>query len=233
MSKLAKAIPAAVLISTALLASPSASSAATQVGQTVDPSSSFCSQNTTWLQSTSPSNQYVVPTDGVITSWSFLGGSIAPSQLKLKVGHVGTTSLTIVGESAPENPAANSLNTFSARVPVHALDVIGFYWPSPSARCANTSAPGYTEVFTNGDILPGATGSPIQPEANVQLDISALLEPDADHDGFGDQTQDQCPTNAATQGPCPVTHKKKKCKKHKKHHSAAVAKKKCKKKKHH
>jgi hypothetical protein len=233
MSKLAKAIPAAVLISTALLASPSASSAATQVGQTVDPSSSFCSQNTTWLQSTSPSNQYVVPTDGVITSWSFLGGSIAPSQLKLKVGHVGTTSLTIVGESAPQTPAANSLNTFSTRISVHALDVIGFYWPSPNARCANTSAPGYTEVFTNGDILPGATGSPIQPEANVQLDISALLEPDADHDGFGDQTQDQCPTNAATQGPCPVTHKKKKCKKHKKHRSAESAKKKKCKKKHH
>jgi len=30
-----------------------------------------------------------------------------------------------------------------------------------------------------------------------------MLEPDADHDGFGDETQDQCPTHASTQGPCP------------------------------
>src|SRR5262249_49078219 len=32
--------------------------------------------------------------------------------------------------------------------------------------------------------------------------VSAVIEPDADHDGFGDETQDQCPTQATTQGPC-------------------------------
>jgi hypothetical protein len=65
--------------------------------------------------------------------------------------------------------------------------------------------------------------------------VQATVEPDADHDGFGDETQDQCPTDASTQGPCPTSapptppppHKKK-CKKHK-HRSAEVAKK-CKKK---
>ena len=30
-------------------------------------------------------------------------------------------------------------------------------------------------------------------------------EPDADGDGFGDESQDQCPTDASTQGPCPIT----------------------------
>ena len=68
------------------------------------------------------------------------------------------------------------------------------------------------------------------------MDLSATLEPDADHDDFGDESQDQCPTNASTQGACPVTPAtptKKKCKKHKKHRSAKSAKKKkCKKKKH-
>jgi hypothetical protein len=52
--------------------------------------------------------------------------------------------------------------------------------------------------------------------------------------GFGDETQDQCPSVATTQGTCPTATPavtpKKKCKK-KKHrsHSASVAKKKCKK----
>jgi hypothetical protein len=68
--------------------------------------------------------------------------------------------------------------------------------------------------------------------------ISGTIEADADGDGFGDDTQDQCPTNASTQAPCPTTtpvvapppHKKK-CKK--KHRSAdAVVAKKCKKKHH-
>jgi hypothetical protein len=35
-----------------------------------------------------------------------------------------------------------------------------------------------------------------------ELLMSADVEPDADHDGFGDETQDQCPTQATTQGPC-------------------------------
>ena len=41
-------------------------------------------------------------------------------------------------------------------------------------------------------------------EFEARLLLSAQLEPDADHDGYGDETQDQCPTDAATQGPCPL-----------------------------
>jgi hypothetical protein len=82
-----------------------------------------------------------------------------------------------------------------------------------------SDVPPSTQTFTAG--------------GNVQLDVSARLEADADHDGFGDETQDQCPTNGTIQGPCPVTPaKKKKCKKRKKHKSAAAIAKKCKKKHH-
>ena len=70
------------------------------------------------------------------------------------------------------------------------------------------------------------------------IDISATLEPDADNDGFGDESQDQCLGQAGGSNGCPgplpaapssqpVT--KKKCKKHK-HRSASAAKKHCKKK---
>ena len=38
-----------------------------------------------------------------------------------------------------------------------------------------------------------------------ELEVQATIEPDADNDGFGDETQDQCPTQAATQGPCDTT----------------------------
>jgi hypothetical protein len=53
--------------------------------------------------------------------------------------------------------------------------------------------------------------------------VQYLIEPDADRDGFGDETQDRCRTNASTQATCPV--KAKKCKKKKKR-----KKKRCKKK---
>lgn len=35
-----------------------------------------------------------------------------------------------------------------------------------------------------------------------ELLVQADIEPDADHDGFGDETQDGCPTQATTQGAC-------------------------------
>jgi hypothetical protein len=63
--------------------------------------------------------------------------------------------------------------------------------------------------------------------------VQYSVEPDADHDGYGDETQDKCLSNASAHGACPVpTVKKKKCRKHKKsNHAAEVAKKKCKKRK--
>jgi hypothetical protein len=61
--------------------------------------------------------------------------------------------------------------------------------------------------------------------------VSGIVEPDADHDGFGDQSQDLCPTDASTHGACPVAPAKKKCRR--RHHSAAKAKKRCKRRKHH
>ena len=48
----------------------------------------------------------------------------------------------------------------------------------------------------------GARGST---EAANELMVAATIEPDADRDGFGDETQDQCPRQATTQGPCDDT----------------------------
>ncbi len=42
-------------------------------------------------------------------------------------------------------------------------------------------------------------------EVQNELQVQATIEPDADNDGFGDETQDQCPTQATTQGPCDTT----------------------------
>ena len=188
-----------VAVAAALTAAPSDGSGATRVGQTVDPSPSplRCTSDDTWLQQASPNDQFVIPFNGVITSWSFRGGTAVPSQLKLKVGRVGTSSLTITGESALEAPAANQLNTFSTRIPSHAGEVIGFYFASAvEAQCALRQV-GYTNVLALGDIRPGGAGSPITAEGN-HLDVSAMLEPDCDRDGLGDESQDNdlsgCPT---------------------------------------
>jgi hypothetical protein len=223
-----------------LLAGPGTASAATTLGETFVPADSF-TQPTIGLQAQSPGNQYAAPSPGVITSWSFQASfGAVPQGLKLKVGRsAGGADFTIVGESAPKNPVSNQLNTYTdLSIPVQAGDVIGL-WPGTAvfeAHFFNTVRidTGFAGVEHVGDLAPNDTDTFSGP-AGEQIDVSAKLEPDADRDGFGDETQDQCPADASTQGACaPSPAPRAKCKKKKKHRSAdAAKKKKCKKKKRH
>jgi hypothetical protein len=220
-----------------LFAAPASASAATTLGETFTPPDSFTAP-TIALQAQSPGNEYAAPSPGVITSWSFQASfGAVPQGLKLKVGRTASgADFTIVGESAPKNPVSNQLNTYTdVRIPVQAGDVIGL-WPGDVDNDAHFFRTvridtGFAGVEHPGDLAPGGTDEFTGP-AGEQVDVSAKLEPDADADGFGDETQDQCPTNASTQGACaPSPTPRAKCKKKKKHRSAEAAKKKCKKKK--
>jgi hypothetical protein len=217
---------------------PTGANAATTLGETFVPPDAF-TQPSIGLQAQSPGNQYAAPSPGVITSWSFQASfGAVPQGLKLKVGRsAGGTDFTIVGESAPKNPTSNQLNTYTdVSIPVQTGDVIGLYPGTDvfEAHFFKTLAPGFGGVVHVGDLAPGATDSFEAPQT-YQFDVSAKLEPDADHDGFGDETQDQCPTSGGSQAPCAVAPTpappKKKCKKKKHKRSAEAAKKKCKKKK--
>jgi hypothetical protein len=220
------------------LVSATSAGAATNLGETFDPPD-ICATDTTYIVTGSVGNTYTVPSSGVISRWSFHAGSLAPDTVKLKLGRVGPgtdlsadTNLSVVGESASEVPTASSLNQYSTRISVQQGDFLGIYLGGDGgeALCGDGSSLGFPDHFHSSEVLAG-TSANFTREDEGQIDVAAVLEPDADHDGFGDETQDQCPSNAGTQGSCPV---KNKCKKHKKkHHSAESAKKKkCKKKKH-
>ena len=191
----------------------------------------------------SPGNTYTAPSSGVISRWSFQAGSSVPESVKLKVGRAApgtnlsapTVDLSVTGESASEVLVTNSLNSYSTRVSVQQGDFLGIYLGGIDyVPCGDQSSTGFVDHYNVSDVLAG-TNATFTRETEGQVEVAAVLEPDADHDGFGDETQDQCATNAGTQGPCTATQVKKKCKKHKKHRSAESAKKKkCKhKKKHH
>jgi len=178
--------------------------AATQIGQTFSPPPAFCGPGgTTNLQSGSPGSTHVAPTDGVITTWS-VQTPIGPPSLKLKLARpLSATDFTIVGQSTVETPVASTLNSFATRLPAHAGDVIGFAQVGPGGCLTQSGFPGYIWSNTGSDVPPGTTAS-FAAFANNKLDISASLEPDVDGDGFGDETQDQCPTDDTAQGACPV-----------------------------
>lgn len=205
MRRFSPAFLVPVVVLAGSLVGPSAASAVTQVGETFPGATGSCDTGTA-LQSSSPGSplKYAAPSAGVITAWSFHASPIAPTLLKLKVARpAGGNAFTIVGESPPKSPAGGVLSTYTdVRIAVHPGDVIGFYVESASddAECFR-SAPGFG--FHYGiDRPPGSTAEYTPSALSSQMSISARLEPDGDGDGFGDESQDQCPTDATTQGPC-------------------------------
>ena len=181
----------------------------------------------------------VPPGGGVITSWR-AGGLDGDRDLALRVftGDPSGTSFTPVAESPTETFPSGMNPSFPTRISVSGGELLGLHIPvGPNVSgCIYVGAGvGNTWSMANSVMSVGQTETHTAiPDG--RLNVSAVLEPDADHDGFGDETQDQCPTNASTQGPCPVAPvkpvtsvKKEKCKKHK---SSSVIAKKCKKKHH-
>jgi hypothetical protein len=140
---------------------------------------------------------------GVITSWSMLAGPSDAATVALSVlGPHGGSAVTVMGTTAPRQLTPGRLNTFLTRVPVTAGGDLALYVSPGSA-----SAPGCyfatTEQFdwigfnVGGDIPQPATGQTLVVSATlmkVRLNLSAHIEPDADGDGYGDLTQDACPT---------------------------------------
>ncbi|HJZ38017.1 MAG TPA: hypothetical protein VJ204_17235 [Solirubrobacterales bacterium] len=156
-----------------------------------------------------------IPSAGVITSWTFTVGGIVPPEFqvteKLKVFAPTETpgQLKVVGES----PAtiSSSSTTSAVRIPVQSGDLLGSSLSllnngklEQGAFYCDTENPGDEIATVSGDPITGSTVSTLSTEAGLQNPIVVSVEPDADGDGYGDETQDQCPTDASTHGPCPA-----------------------------
>ncbi len=125
---------------------------------------------------------------------------------------------------------SSGVQTFPARVPIVAGDYLAIEFGSdrrqhPDLRRRASSA--RPSRFT-GAARCLTDGSPFTANhTGAELVLRARVEPDSDADGFGDETQDNCPGQAGVNAGCKA---KKKCKRKGKKKSAAAKKKKgCKK----
>jgi hypothetical protein len=204
-SKLVSAAAGAALA--ILLLGASSASAATEVGNSCvgDRANQEDAPSATIVQLSSTTNpgSVSVSVAGVITKWKVnvvpYPGGISE---KLKVlRSTGGNSFTTVGESTTQ-AIVGGQNTFDTRIPVQPGDRLGAYSSLAAIYCESSSSP--------GDVLGVAPDTPLGATAsykelpNGQVAISAIVEPDTDNDGFGDETQDLCPQNAAVQTACPV-----------------------------
>jgi hypothetical protein len=146
-----------------------------------------------------------VPSSGVVTKWKV--DSAVPSTFIERMRVLRATGkaneFTAVGESTGQS-VSPGLNAFDTRVAVTAGDRIGVSSVNPSAALYCETG----KVEDGSGVLPeylttGSTNT-FSAATGIQVAVSAVVEPDADNDGYGDETQDGCPQSAAFQTVCPV-----------------------------
>ncbi len=138
----------------------------------------------------------------MITAWrvnlAFPGEGFSE---KLKVLRGGVGEATAVGESSVES-LTGTLNIFKTRISVQPGDRLGIYGKEPSFITCKATSGDVLGAYT-GEVAVGSKGESAG-AAEGKLPISAFLEPDADGDGYGDETQDRCPTDPSTHDACPL-----------------------------
>jgi hypothetical protein len=210
-------VSAAVLCAMAVgLISTGSASASILVGNSCAASSAATSVTIVSLKNApGDSLPAAIPSNGVITSWTFnlglpiTGMGIYEEQLKV-FAPVAPNQFKVVAESELGTIGQGATN-FQTRLPVQSGDLLG---SSVVAHSATENAQGalFCQTKNAGDevaILPGnpntgATESPLETDPEIQNPVTATVEPDADGDGYGDETQDKCPTDASTHEACPV-----------------------------
>jgi hypothetical protein len=195
----------------ATLAAPSTAGAAVSLGQTGAPNLSCGGQFYLIQSATDGPPSYAVPPGpyGVITSWSVEGnsGEEGPGTGRLFVWRptAAPNQFVYVDSTDPEIFVAGIVRTFAARIPVQVGDVLGMLAPQPCLLGGPGQPVGDQVRFFGSTTEPmkGSTQTTTGLLSGDRILIAASVEPDSDRDGFGDETQDQCPTNATTQGSCP------------------------------
>jgi hypothetical protein len=148
-------------------------------------------------------NGLTSPINGVIVKWRVKSGSTGnPVRLRVLRPN-GGASFTGAGTSTAGATVSGVAETAS-RVSIRAGDSIGLNIGNSALVWANTPSAnglvwGSVNGFTGG-LADGATGTGDAQTAK-QLLVQAVVEPDADGDGFGDETQDGCPADPTRQTP--------------------------------
>ena len=142
-----------------------------------------------------PGRRVTAPSSGVITRFQIRAGTtVSPVRLVVirRPQGPGNQPGELAARSAQVTPTADAVTPFAARIPIAAGEYIGLECcPGTADYLAQAATPATTSDVWNPPLdvapaFPGPTGAEVLAEPLVNADV----EPDIDHDGFGDETQD-------------------------------------------
>jgi hypothetical protein len=172
----------------------------------------FCSGECLLLQKTIGGVSQAAPFDGVVVRWRVLDADTGSYRVRTvapqpnEFYRVGPSSgVGNVVASSPIRPMKKAIASFPTRIPIEAGGYVGLVYQASvhNQRGPESSGTTYQQLANavpDGTVERGL----ISPPAGEML-YNADIEPDADHDGYGDVTQDSCPGTATVhEGQCPV-----------------------------
>ena len=152
------------------------------------------------------------PSAGVVTKIRSNVPAVLPFATPISVKilrNAGGNLYTAVNQATVN--AAPGISTSNVRLPALAGDRLGLHGlpfsfegtPIEGFSWYCDEMPGSTLGAALGDVPTGATAV-FEGATDGRVPLVATLEPDADNDGFGDESQDLCPQGAAVQTACPA-----------------------------
>jgi hypothetical protein len=199
-------------------AGASGASASVTIGQV--PSSSYapggCANCGAFQYTVDSGTSYTVPTSGVITKFMMRSSTAAPSPTEtvqfFVTRPVSGSNFLMVKNLDPLPLAglpANTVEIFPVRVSVQPGDLIGNHWSTTTVNgffspigAANTfKTAAVIQTIPSGTTFT-ATDALFPNSAMSRLNLQATIEPDIDGDGYGDETQDGCPTVSTAHSAC-------------------------------
>jgi hypothetical protein len=163
----------------ALIVSASPAAASVTIGQLADPNAGNCDAGVDFVQlGVTSGNQYAVPGNGTITSWTVQGGGDR-GQLTLKIFRklADPARFQVVGHAGPQTrtPGGTAANTFPANIRVRPGDLLGLHTVT-ATPCAFKDPGGRPATFS-GDLADGEAAE-FGPQTEFDLDVQAEFVPD-------------------------------------------------------
>jgi hypothetical protein len=151
------------------------------------------------------------PTDGVVVRWRMRSASSGTARLRIlrpagdgKFEGAGTSAP--VAMTSPGEAGTDRSYSGATRLPVLQGDYIGLDRERRAGAVYAQRSGSLFDVIQFDEPLPdGQREGPDTSFEGAELLVNADIEPDKDGDGYGDETQDNCPTiaNDQTDNPCP------------------------------
>lgn len=150
-----------------------------------------------------PGASFTVPTNGILMHWG-VKGSTSPANYALRVLRPAGAGYDVISETSTASIgfSTNAIVGGGTHLAVKAGDLLALSASGTTPEWFASGAGSYSSVFPQ-PALGSNTGAPIGPFSGHELLYAGVVEPDADGDGFGDITEDLCPTDASIQTACP------------------------------